>query len=365
MFIKKCVNTYYCSLHLIKKIFVLRLPAPRTELAIKQGAGLLRTKGLVQSSIISPQIWSELLELKSNIISIIKLQSNNIINYIKQPKNILKLLGSILALRILVSLIISFPSKVNIYLALIALGILLDYYHTNKCLAPRRAIKKSLNYIFNNKIEFLIKKILFSIFVFFFMLFFFTILICVDTYFNTSIFLLLSKSPVMMLFDTSLVSGYLVFMDGIGTSSGGNNPQPPLQARGGPQPPLQATGGPQPPQGGGPQPPHNPHVRIPVVNERERDRRLATSNSYQSELPSTSVKLRTSYINRPDGVRMYSMNDPRYAETFSPLDHNVVCRHFAHNPLYKSYIMVNQNGDLVYTGKINTHMLHALSQPKV
>jgi hypothetical protein len=274
------------------------------------------------------------------------LESNNIINYFTL-NNSLKLLGSIFALRILVSVIISLPSRVYIYLALIALGILLDYYHTNKC-----NIKKSINYILNNKIEFIIKKILFIIPVYILMFFGITLLICIDTCFNTSIFPLLSKSPVMMLLDTSLVSGYLVFMEGMASSSGGNNPLPP-------------QGGPQPPQGGPPQPPQNPHVSIREIDEQERKRRFVNSDSYESERPNTVEKLNTSYINRPDGPQVYSMNDPRYTETFTPLDHNVVCRHFAYNPTYKSYIWVNQDGDFIYTGKINKPMIHALSQPKV
>jgi hypothetical protein len=279
--------------------------------------------------------------LESINIVIVGIRFN--IRYYISGINILKLLLKIFALRLVVYLIASLPILVNICLAIIGLGIFLDYYDRNKC-----NIRRSINYIINNKLEFLINKFFSFIVVSFLIFFGLTTLIIIDTNFNTNIFPLLSKSPLMMLIDTSLVSGYLVLMEGMGSNSGGNYVPPQ---------------GPQPPQA--PQPPQGPHTLIPITSKQEQNRLFHDSDGYLSQKEKTVEKLDSSFINRPEGVKTYSMNDPDYHERFTPLDHNTVCRHFAHHPRYKNYINTNQDGDFVYTGKINKAMIHALSQPKV
>lgn len=281
--------------------------------------------------------------LESNNIVIISIKSN-IRKYIS-PKYILILTLKIFALRILVYLIISLPCSVNFYLALIASGFFFEYYHTNKC-----NIKISINYIFNNKIEFLISKLFSFIVVSFLILFCLTTLIIMDTCFNTNIFPLLSKSCLMMVLDTTFVSGYLVFMEGMG--SGGNNPLPPQ----GPQGPL-------PPQG--PQPPQGPHTHIPITSKKEQNKLFHDSEDYVSEKKKLVDKLHKSFIDKPEKYKTFFMNDPSFAEIFTPLDFNTICKHFAHHPTYKCFINTNQEGDFVYSGKVNKPMIYALTQPMV
>jgi len=147
------------------------------------------------------------------------------------------------------------------------------------------------------------------------------------------------------------------YMDGVGNNMGNNYPQ---GGSGGQAP--QGGSGTQPPQG--PQSPKNPGI-IRQISEVEFKKIYALSDSYLSEKSSTIEKLNKAYIHRPNGGKLFNMNDLRYSDTFTPLDHNVVCRHLSFNQEYKPFIFLNEEGDLVYTGKINKYLIYDLTQPRV
>lgn len=303
----------------------------------------------------------------------------SVINNFRSPRTIAHSLLIIILVKLSVYVIIDLPLSHKISLGIIVLGYVIEYYDTNKC-----NIIKNINYIKNNKVEFIVNRFFTCIVISVLMFFSINALNLIDTYIiSIPIIDILVISPIYMIVGTVWVSDSFFYIEGMGhgnASPPSGGPGGGSGGRGGPWPGSSGGrgGGSGGPSGGpGPEnePPFGPRLpdsirnRLPKAGKLEDTQRFYYDETYQKVLPDTIKKLEDLLRSRPRTTQGYfdmSSQVVNDAHNITPLDHNAVCHHLASHPVLKQNITLHKyEGEFVYRGPIDPYLVSALKNPKI